>query len=194
MTAPDTNMTFDANPQPPSENTVLAALVLGNLAAARAFGLDADRLAAAAGLSEAELSDPDGRVPFERHTALLEALRLSLITSVAATLAVMLLGLPVAYLLATRSFAGKRLIEAMLELPMVLPPTVAGVGLVIAGEDLDQRRLPRSVLPDESVHLTGGDVDAHVVERDLASEGLRQVFDPQCVGQCPPSPARTLAN
>jgi molybdate transport system permease protein len=44
----------------------------------------------------------------------------------------MLLGLPVAYLLATRSFAGKRLVEAMLELPMVLPPTVAGVGLLLA--------------------------------------------------------------
>jgi molybdate transport system permease protein len=67
-----------------------------------------------------------------RDDALLEALRLSLVTSVAATLAVMLLGLPVAYLLATRSFAGKRLIEAMLELPMVLPPTVAGVGLLLA--------------------------------------------------------------
>ena len=76
---------------------------------------------------------PPGRL-VERFgdDALLEALRLSLITSVAATLAVMLLGLPVAYLLATRSFAGKRLIEAMLELPMVLPPTVAGVGLLLA--------------------------------------------------------------
>lgn len=67
-----------------------------------------------------------------RDDALLEALRLSLITSVAATLAVMLLGLPVAYLLATKSFRGKRLIEALLELPMVLPPTVAGVGLLLA--------------------------------------------------------------
>ena len=64
--------------------------------------------------------------------ALLEALRLSLLTSVAATLSVMLLGLPVAYLLATKNFPGKRLIEAMLELPMVLPPTVAGVGLLLA--------------------------------------------------------------
>ena len=76
---------------------------------------------------------PPGRL-VERFgdDALLEALRLSLVTSVAATLAVMLLGLPVAYLLATRSFPGKRLIEAMLELPMVLPPTVAGVGLLLA--------------------------------------------------------------
>jgi molybdate transport system permease protein len=67
-----------------------------------------------------------------QDAALLEALRLSLLTSIAATLAVMLLGLPIAYLLATRTFPGKRLIEVMLELPMVLPPTVAGVGLLLA--------------------------------------------------------------
>ncbi|HEU4525047.1 MAG TPA: ABC transporter permease [Gemmatimonadales bacterium] len=67
-----------------------------------------------------------------RDDALLEALRLSLLTSVAATLVVMLLGLPVAYLLATKRFPGKRLLEVLLELPMVLPPTVAGVGLLLA--------------------------------------------------------------
>jgi molybdate transport system permease protein len=67
-----------------------------------------------------------------QEPALLEALRLSLFTSVAATLVVILLGLPVAYLLATRTFPGKRVIEALLELPMVLPPTVAGVGLLLA--------------------------------------------------------------
>ena len=42
-----------------------------------------------------------------------------------------MLGLPIAYLLAT-GLPGKRLIETMLELPMVLPPTVAGVGLLLA--------------------------------------------------------------
>jgi molybdate transport system permease protein len=67
-----------------------------------------------------------------QEPALLEALRLSLFTSVAATLVVILLGLPVAYLLATRTFPGKRVLEALLELPMVLPPTVAGVGLLLA--------------------------------------------------------------
>jgi len=62
----------------------------------------------------------------------LAALRLSLVTSAAATLAVVLLGLPVAYLLATRDFPGKRLVQAIVELPIVLPPTVAGVGLLLA--------------------------------------------------------------
>jgi molybdate transport system permease protein len=62
----------------------------------------------------------------------LEALRLSLTTSAAATLLVVLLGLPAAWLLATHSFPGKRLLETLVELPMVLPPTVAGVGLLMA--------------------------------------------------------------
>ena len=37
-----------------------------------------------------------------------------------------------AYLLATREFPGKRVLEVMIELPMVLPPTVAGFALLMA--------------------------------------------------------------
>lgn len=62
----------------------------------------------------------------------LEALRLSLLASSGATLVVVVLGLPVAWLLATREFAGKRLLETLLDLPMVLPPTVAGLALLLA--------------------------------------------------------------
>jgi len=64
--------------------------------------------------------------------ALLEALQLSLLTSFSATLVVVGIGLPVAYLLATTTFPGKRLVEVLVDLPMVLPPTVAGVGLLLA--------------------------------------------------------------
>ncbi|HVQ25652.1 MAG TPA: ABC transporter permease, partial [Planctomycetota bacterium] len=63
---------------------------------------------------------------------ILQALRLSLVTSLAATLVVAALGLPVAYLLATAEFRGKRVLEAFIDLPMVLPPTVAGVALLVA--------------------------------------------------------------
>jgi molybdate transport system permease protein len=62
----------------------------------------------------------------------LQALRLSLITSAGSTVLVVLLGLPTAYLLATRTFPGKRILEVILELPMVLPPTVAGFALLLA--------------------------------------------------------------
>jgi len=61
-----------------------------------------------------------------------DALLLSLGTSAAATLLVVLLGLPLAYLLATREFAGKPAVEVIVDLPMVLPPTVAGFALLMA--------------------------------------------------------------
>src|SRR5262245_60865931 len=78
------------------------------------------------------------RVPVTRlaqriaEPVVLDALRLSLVTSVAGTACVVLLGLPVAWLLATRSFPGKRLVEVLVDLPMVLPPTVAGLALLLA--------------------------------------------------------------
>ena len=62
----------------------------------------------------------------------LEALRLSLLTSVAATAVVVVLGVPVAWMLATREFPGKRVVEVLVDLPMVLPPTVAGFALLMA--------------------------------------------------------------
>jgi molybdate transport system permease protein len=62
----------------------------------------------------------------------LAALRLSLVTSAASTVLVVALGLPVALLLAMHSFPGKRLVETLVALPMVLPPTVAGLGLLLA--------------------------------------------------------------
>ncbi len=62
----------------------------------------------------------------------LDALRLSLVTSASATVAVVVLGLPLAYLLAARDFPGKRAVEIVVDLPMVLPPTVAGFALLLA--------------------------------------------------------------
>ena len=64
--------------------------------------------------------------------AVLQALGLSLLTSSAATVLVVGFGLPVAYLLATRRFRGKRMLEVLVALPMVLPPTVAGLALLLA--------------------------------------------------------------
>jgi molybdate transport system permease protein len=67
-----------------------------------------------------------------RDPIVLAALRLSLVTCASTTVVVVLLGTPLAYLLATREFAGKRLIEVLVDLPMVLPPTVAGFALLMA--------------------------------------------------------------
>ena len=62
----------------------------------------------------------------------LEALKLSLETTAAAIAIIVIFGTPAAYLLATRSFRGKSLIVTLVELPLVLPPVVAGIGLLAA--------------------------------------------------------------
>jgi hypothetical protein len=46
-----------------------------------------------------------------------------------------------------------------------------------AGEDLDEGRLPAAVLAHERANLAGCDVEAHVVERYLATEDLRCLSD-----------------
>ncbi len=59
------------------------------------------------------------------------AIELSLWVAGVATLLNLLLGGSLAYLLARRDFAGKSLLEAVLTLPMVLPPTVVGYYLLV---------------------------------------------------------------
>jgi molybdate transport system permease protein len=76
--------------------------------------------------------DPGVLAARVREPLILQALRLSLVTSLSATAVVVASGLPVAYLLATREFRGKRVLETLIDLPMVLPPTVAGVALLTA--------------------------------------------------------------
>jgi molybdate transport system permease protein len=61
-----------------------------------------------------------------------DALRLSLVTTLAALALIVLVGTPAAYLLATRTFRGRALVVTLLELPLVLPPAVAGIGLLAA--------------------------------------------------------------
>ena len=61
-----------------------------------------------------------------------EALRLSLETTAIAVAIIVVVGTPAAYLLATRSFPGKAVVVTLLELPLVLPPAVAGIGLLAA--------------------------------------------------------------
>jgi molybdate transport system permease protein len=62
----------------------------------------------------------------------LDALRLSAITSTVTLLVAVMVGTPLAYLLARRDFPGKMLVDLLLDLPIVLPPTVAGVALLVA--------------------------------------------------------------
>ena len=61
-----------------------------------------------------------------------EALRLSLETTAIAIAVIVAVGTPAAYVLATRSFPGRSVVITLVELPLVLPPAVAGIGLLAA--------------------------------------------------------------
>ena len=63
--------------------------------------------------------------------AVLDALWLSLATTSISLVATVVLGLPLAIVLARRAFRGKGLIEAVVDLPIVLPPSVAGLALLL---------------------------------------------------------------
>jgi len=61
----------------------------------------------------------------------LTALRLSLQTASIATLLCLVLGVPLAWLLARLELPGRRLIRALVTVPLVLPPVVGGVALLL---------------------------------------------------------------
>ncbi|MEU4690306.1 ABC transporter permease [Actinoplanes sp. NPDC023714] len=78
------------------------------------------------------------------------ALRLSLVTASVATLVCLLLGVPLAWLLARVEFPGRRIVRALITVPLVLPPVVGGIALLLA---LGRRGLVGSWL-DETFGIT----------------------------------------
>ena len=63
---------------------------------------------------------------------LTQSIKLSLITSLSTTLLTLVVGTPVALLLAQRNFRLYRLVDTLIDLPTVLPPSVAGIALLMA--------------------------------------------------------------
>jgi len=62
----------------------------------------------------------------------LDALRLSLVTASAATLVTIVIGTPLAWLLARSDFRGRGFVRALVTVPLVLPPVVGGIALLLA--------------------------------------------------------------
>ena len=77
-------------------------------------------------------SSPADLVDSLGEPGVLDALWLSLRTTAAAIALILVVGTPAAYLLATRSFRGKAIVVTLVELPLVLPPAVAGIALLAA--------------------------------------------------------------
>ncbi|MFL5845254.1 MAG: ABC transporter permease [Solirubrobacteraceae bacterium] len=61
-----------------------------------------------------------------------QALWLSMETAAVALAVIVLLGTPAAWMLATRRFPGRAVVITLVELPLVLPPAVAGLALLVA--------------------------------------------------------------
>jgi molybdate transport system permease protein len=79
------------------------------------------------------LRTPWGSLGTELATPVVrDALRLSLICSLAATGLSVLFGVPLAWALARWSFPGRSLVRALTTLPMIVPPVVGGVALLLA--------------------------------------------------------------
>jgi molybdate transport system permease protein len=79
-----------------------------------------------------------------------QALKISLVTSTITTLITVLLGTPLAYLLARWKFRFKPWLELILDLPIVLPPSVAGLALLIA---FGRRGLFGALLNDLGINI-----------------------------------------
>jgi molybdate transport system permease protein len=87
----------------------------------------------------------------------LDALWLSLKCTAASIAIILLVGTPAAYLLATRAFRGKAMVVTLIELPLVLPPAVAGIALLASLG-------PSGIL--------GGTLDAAGIELSFATAGV----------------------
>ncbi|MGO4886588.1 ABC transporter permease [Anaerobacillus sp. MEB173] len=61
----------------------------------------------------------------------IESLKLSLWTTVWSLSLIVLFGTPLAYFLAKNNFKGKQVLDVLIQLPIVIPPAVAGVGLLM---------------------------------------------------------------
>jgi molybdate transport system permease protein len=74
---------------------------------------------------------PPGKLIHQLSSPLVtDALIVSIKTSAIAQALILLFGTPLAYVLATRRFRGHSLLVTLVELPLVLPPAVAGLGLL----------------------------------------------------------------
>jgi molybdate transport system permease protein len=66
------------------------------------------------------------------NPVVMDAIRLSLVTTTVSTLIVIAFGTPLAFINSRSRYRGRDLVETLTDLPIVLPPAVAGLGLLLA--------------------------------------------------------------
>lgn len=85
-----------------------------------------------------------------RQPNVLQAIGLSLVTTLISTLIIILGGTPLAYSQARGQYRFKRLIDTLIDLPLVLPPAVAGIALLMA---FGRRGVLGGALSDLGIHI-----------------------------------------
>ncbi len=85
-------------------------------------------------------------------SAVIDAIKLSLFASTVSTAVVIVLATPISYALARYQFKGSWLLDAVVDIPMILPPAVAGLALLLA---FAPRGLIGSALASQGVILPG---------------------------------------
>ncbi|HEX7338024.1 MAG TPA: ABC transporter permease [Gemmatimonadales bacterium] len=118
-----------------------------------------------------------------RDAELRDSIVLTVLTASAATLMGALLGVPLAYLLARRSFPGRRIVQGLIDLPVVIPHPVAGIALLLF---LGRRSEVGGALAGMGLefvsHIPGIVVAMLFVSAPILVSGAREAFrsvDPQ---------------
>ncbi|ASJ07943.1 molybdenum ABC transporter permease [Thermococcus siculi] len=78
-----------------------------------------------------QAADPGMLVKTLHDPLVLESLRNSLLTATATALIALLFGVPLGYVLARREFPGKSLVQALVDVPIVIPHSVVGIMLLV---------------------------------------------------------------
>jgi molybdate/tungstate transport system permease protein len=118
-----------------------------------------------------------------RDPELRASIALTLFTATVATLLAALLGIPLAYLLARRSFPGRRIVQGIIDLPVVIPHPVAGIALLLF---LGRRSTVGGILSQMGLefvsHVPGIVAAMLFVSAPILVSGAREAFrgvDPQ---------------
>jgi molybdate/tungstate transport system permease protein len=118
-----------------------------------------------------------------RDAELRDSIVLTVVTASIATLIAGLLGIPLAYLLARRAFPGRRLVQGLIDLPVVIPHPVAGIALLLF---LGRRSPVGSTLAELGLefvsHVPGIIAAMLFVSAPILVSGAREAFrgvDPQ---------------
>lgn len=129
------------------------------------------------------LATPASLAEAFRDAELRDSIVLTVLTASAATLIGALLGVPLAYLLARRSFPGRRIVQGLIDLPVVIPHPVAGIALLLfLGRKSEVGGALAGIGLEFVSHVPGIVVAMLFVSAPILVSGAREAFrtvDPQ---------------